>query len=551
MQDRNLEPIASTGYSFFADSICTYSTFGMDRLDIISAAAKYATAILSTYILVLWGHRMLLHPLKSYPGPFLAKLTDAYAGYYVLRQTLHLTTWQNHVKYGPVLRHGPNRLVFNSVSALHDIYLSERSNKSSTYDLTRQASGTSNVWNTIDKNSHRRKRRLVGYGITERAMRLFEPTMTSQIDIFLQNIRSSEDQPVNIATSLKLLTVDIVSLLGFGYPLNTQTETKDRWMADGLVEGNMIINSFINFPALRYSRVDVIMEMLGGEGNAQYEELLSRMVNTRLAQKKDAQPDLFASIHGNGDLEGDITVPQSEIWQEAVFFIPAGADTVSAAISSLLFYLSSNPKIHAKLANEIRSAFTSGRDICGGPILNGCHYLRACIDEALRMSPPVAGTLWREPCGDEPLIVDGHVIPAGTQVGVCTYALHHNEEYFPDPFSYKPERWLTSGAADADGDIRRKRMHSAFVPFSLGSRSCPGKSMAYLEMSLVLGKLIWYFDIERAPGDQGQVGRRDVKVPSTGATAYEFALYDIFVSNYNGPYLVFKPRPTCEELASS
>lgn len=47
------------------------------------------------------------------------------------------------------------------------------------------------------------------------------------------------------------------------------------------------------------------------------------------------------------------------------------------------------------------------------------------------MSPPIAGTLWREQASDDeestPLIVDGHIIPKGTYVGVNTYSLHHNE----------------------------------------------------------------------------------------------------------------------------
>ncbi|KAI1737805.1 hypothetical protein F4680DRAFT_427939 [Xylaria scruposa] len=58
-------------------------------------------------------------------------------------------------------------------------------------------------------------------------------------------------------------------------------------------------------------------------------------------------------------------------------------------------------------------------------------YLRACIDESLRMSPPIPGTLWREQAADDtdsrPLVINGHVIPKGTYVGVNTYAIHHNE----------------------------------------------------------------------------------------------------------------------------
>jgi cytochrome P450 len=99
-------------------------------------------------------------------------------------------------------------------------------------------------------------------------------------------------------------------------------------------------------------------------------------------------------------------------------------------MSATLFYLARNPSCYQKLAQEIRSMFDNADEICGTAIPN-CQYLRACIDEAMRMSPPVPGTLWRQLAPEEeaagPLIVDGHVIPNGAKLGVNIYSLHHNE----------------------------------------------------------------------------------------------------------------------------
>lgn len=73
----------------------------------------------------------------------------------------------------------------------------------------------------------------------------------------------------------------------------------------------------------------------------------------------------------------------------AVFFL-AGGDTTATALSALFFYLSRNPEAYGKLADEIRTTFSSHSEIHGGPKLAGCRYLRACIEEALRMSPSVS-----------------------------------------------------------------------------------------------------------------------------------------------------------------
>jgi cytochrome P450 len=272
------------------------------------------------------------------------------------------------------------------------------------------------------------------------------------------------------------------------------------------------------------------------------------MVQSRLSQPKNAQPDLFSSLtSGNGlHVQEDKMMEPEEIWQEASFFISAGADTTSTAICALLFYISRHHDIYTKLAQEIRSTFKNKADITGGPKLAKCYYLRACIDEALRMSPPVGGTLWRQSAATkEPLIIDSQSVPLGTQVGVNIFSLHHNEDCFPEPFSYKPERWLPSETSEA----QRKRMNTAFVPFSIGARSCAGKAMAYLETSLVIIKILHYFDFERAPGGLGELGVRKIQLPNSFRVVEDFDTYDVISASHNGPCLVFQPRhETIHEL---
>ncbi|KAI2629912.1 cytochrome P450 [Hypoxylon sp. NC1633] len=192
------------------------------------------------------------------------------------------------------------------------------------------------------------------------------------------------------------------------------------------------------------------------------------------------------------------------------------------------------------LATEIRSTFTSGVDIQGVQKLSSCRYLRACIDETLRLSPPVTSTLWRELSptdeGTWPLIIDEHTIPRETQIGVNIYTLHHNEKYFPDPSAFKPERRFFPDDAQ---QTERHRMHDAFATSSIGSRVCPGKAVAYLQSSLVIAKTLLYFDFENAPGITGEVG---VARTTDSRNIDEFQLYNAFASIHDGPNLAFRPR---------
>jgi len=223
-------------------------------------------------------------------------------------------------------------------------------------------------------------------------------------------------------------------------------------------------------------------------------------------------------------------------------FLSAAGSTVTTALSATFFYLSRNQDAYQKLADEIRSTFTSSMEI-RGTALAGCTYLRASIDEAMRLSPPAPGILWRDLAPDDdysqPFVVDGHVIPPNTVVGVNTYSLHHNEDYFPDAFAYRPERWLTSSDFSPE---EKKIMREAFAPFSVGSRGCAGKAMAYLESSLVLAKTLWYFDFESTSGELGEVGAGKVGLEEGRERRDEFQLYDTFGSSHDGPYLRFVAR---------
>ncbi|KAI0415028.1 cytochrome P450 [Xylaria grammica] len=501
--------------------------------DATAIAAKYTAAIFLFWFFVLTTYRLFFHPLRNYPGPLFAKISDAYAGFFAVKMSLHLATYSDLKKYGPVVRHGPNKLVFNSATALRDIYNTEKTNKSRTYLLT-IASGKPSVFSMLDKRNHRVRRRIMAQAVNDKAIRAFEPTMTEQIEIFIQQLllSSRDSEPVNMTERCKWLGMDVVGHLAFGYALNLQTDPTNRFMIPGLAVSTYQFNSFMQWPLLKTLGLRHLLGITSTKDRLKYAKVLYHIIGNRLSEPVHAHNDLYSFVadHLENATDG---IQTSELWSEAVFFFPAAGDTATTAISALFFYLSRNRMAYEKLAKEIRGTFKQYEHIRGGQQLTGCRYLRACIDETLRISPPASGSLWREPYNDgAPVVIDGHVIPPGTQVGVSAYALHHNEEYFTKPFDFDPDRWLVQD------EVALSLMHSAFAPFSLGPRGCAGKSMAYLETGLVMAKTIWLFDFEIAPGKLGTVGEG---VPGRGERGRqgEFQLYDTFGSRHDGPYLVF------------
>lgn len=374
-------------------------------------------------------------------------------------------------------------------------------------------------------------------------MRIFEPTMSQQIDIFLQILLhgSEKSEPQNMTDRSQRLGFDIVGHLAFGCDLKLQTEEANRVMIRLLTAAKMRVNAFMHFPALQ--SLDFILTSLPSKDGREFRRIIKQIVTARVAEGDRGQHDLYAVMAEHTKPGG---VYDGILWSEAIFFMTAGGTPPATTLSALFFYLSRYPKCYEKLAQEIRSQFASGRDIRGSPALFACKYLRACVDESLRMAPPSLATLWREQAADDPerdttpIIIDGHVIPPGTQVGVNLYALHHNEDYFPDAFTFNPDRWLDSSNSAGQGDQADK--NRAFAPFIVGPRSCAGRAMAYLEVSLVMAKTLWYFDFQKSPGALGEVGE-GIKGLDTGiGNVNEYQLLDMFNANHHGPYLIFRPR---------
>lgn len=114
---------------------------------------------------------------------------------------------------------GPNKLAFNTSTALNDIYHNERLRKSQSYLVTQQQGRTLfNVFNELDRDLHRYKRKLVGKCVSDRFLQQFEPTRLEHIDILIKQFhkKSATGNPVNATFICKRFGFDFVSQLGLG-----------------------------------------------------------------------------------------------------------------------------------------------------------------------------------------------------------------------------------------------------------------------------------------------------------------------------------------------
>lgn len=177
-----------------------------------------------------------------------------------------------------------------------------------------------------------------------------------------------------------------------------------------------------------------------------------------------------------------------------------------------------------------------------GTEMQSCTYLRACIDETMRMTPPVAGVLPREvlPGGLAIPALDLD-LPAGIDVGVPIYAIHHHEEFVTAPFTFDPSRWLPVSNGEKPHAQDRDALLAVFNPFSLGHRGCLGKPLVYMELCIAIARIVFDFDM-RLSEEQHVSKFIEVDIEAGRRRRGEYQLLDWFMSWNQGPWVDFRRR---------
>ena len=296
-----------------------------------------------------------------------------------------------------------------------------------------------------------------------------------------------------------------------------------------------------HMPGILKLQLDKIFFRGVTEGTYKYERLTANQCNYRIDEgDKIQERDIFGSLMAAHDTETNRSLTREELIAEAGLFVIAGSDTTGSAITATIFYLLHNEECHQRLQKEIHGRFSVVEDIHGGDTLYQCHYLHACITEAMRLVPGVGGILLREVMKPG-MTVDGTYFPPGTDIGVANYAIHHNEKYFPEPFVFRPTRWLQ--VKEYEGGVSAEEVQlaqSAYAPFSVGRANCLGKNLAYNEMMTVLARLIFLYEMRIQPGST--LGEGSVELGEDRDKKDEFQTWDRFVSHHEGPMVEFRPR---------
>jgi cytochrome P450 len=182
-----------------------------------------------------------------------------------------------------------------------------------------------------------------------------------------------------------------------------------------------------------------------------------------------------------------------ELRDELMTALVAGHETTASELGWAFERLARAPRVLARLGEELDGD-------------EGEEYLTATIHEVLRRKPVLPNAEPR--LTKQPVTIGGFRYPAGVALLACAYLVHHDPEIYPEPYAFRPERFLDSSPGTY-----------TWIPFGGGRRRCLGASFAIQEMKIVLRAVLTRYELAPATAAPERTGRRSITFsPAGGAT---------------------------------
>ncbi len=209
----------------------------------------------------------------------------------------------------------------------------------------------------------------------------------------------------------------------------------------------------------------------------------------------ESSPQDIVSILIEARYEDGSPLGDAEMRDELMTLLTDGP--TSSSLAWVFERLLRHPDKLARLQAEVIAEQPADGPIPGHIDRESAHrrgeYMDAVVKETLRLCPPVPVVVRRLL---EPMELGGRSLPAGTVVAPCVYLIHRNEEIYPNPRHFLPERFLG-----------RPPGTYTWIPFGGGTRRCLAASYAELEMKRVLRTVLSEVELRPADSDSERARR--------------------------------------------
>ncbi|KAN0099555.1 putative cytochrome P450 monooxygenase [Hyaloscypha variabilis] len=420
-----------------------------------------------------------------------------------------------HKKY-PVIRTGPNSLSYGDPRAIKDIYgHNTKCTKDGAYTAT--MGSHFHLADVIDNKDHSRKRKVLSSAYALKNLESWEHKVADKTDRIVAHMDKictaplPQDQRIPDPTDLNFdyrawtnfFTLDAIADIGLSERLGFLDQGNDICTAqrmdgstyevgfrDALYKNtykqSLLIWDYDWYPFLN-KIVDIVpfyRDMTKHSHDWDAIHLCRSTTRLKRYQNGEKLDDFFQAL-----MEDKNGTPNNLEWGEIVaevsIMMNAGSVTTAIAMANVMYQLLKNPRTLEKLRNEIDSVLDPDEVVAPYDKVKHLPYLRACLDESLRLFPPTSHGLTRQ-VPDEGMAILDEYVPGGISVSVSAYVAHRDEKIFPNAEQYIPERWL--------GD-EGKALQPYFIAFSAGARGCIGRNISYLEQTVLLASVLHRYNL--------------------------------------------------------
>ena len=246
---------------------------------------------------------------------------------------------------------------------------------------------------------------------------------------------------------------------------------------------------------LSFYEREYFLQVLRGPGSPfarlrRVRRTLDRIILGEIARRRrasEAGEDILGLLIEAREEDG-ASFTDDQVRDQVLTLLFAGHDTTTSTVAFLFYELARKPEWAERLARERQVVAGDGAP-SAEDLLGRMPELGMAVDETLRLYPPA----WIGPRrAAEDFEFGGYRVPAELPVNYSSWASHRLADVFPDPHSFKPERF--------SADERAKLPTGAYVPFGAGPRICIGMRFGELEIRAIAAAILRRFRLEPEPG---------------------------------------------------
>ncbi|XP_060535574.1 uncharacterized protein LOC132707668 [Cylas formicarius] len=315
--------------------------------------------------------------------------------------------------------------------------------------------------------------------------------LSTKLESLVENHFATK-KPLAIRDVVARFSTDVIASCAFGLQANCLTDPEAAFRQYGrkifeVRPVKALLEQFVNWNLL----AALGFSFFPKDTTKFFLDVVNETINYREKNniRKNDFVHLLLQLKNTGKLDdnGDITktsqgiLTYEDVASSMFVFYVAGFETSSTTTSFLFYELACNQDIQDRLRDEVREVFAKHKGKLTYEALQEMHYTQKCIDETLRLYPPVA--MHFRKCSKRYRVPDSDlVINKGDVAILPVFAIQRDSNIFPNPEKFNPENF--------SDEARSGRISSAWTPFGDGPRQCIGMRFGYMQIKTSIAVLL-------------------------------------------------------------